>query len=524
MMHDRLRFLCVRSWEQWDPFYTGQAEPHSVVSTACQNVLHLAFVELEVKSAGGVGFLNEVCKTASVRAASKERAARMPATPTGSASSTPRTALGELSNRADPRPCSLSPRKTPRQGSPRKTPRTDLGAAGVAPAPGPAPAPANREDAGGGGAGALPAALPLAMQQVPEVPDDARDLLDMDDLFPELAAGRGADRRDAVLLTTPVAERPAGALLAQAEHRLSEDLQCLSEMSPEALPTVEPAHAAPPAHEAPPEQAVPPEQAELPARGSPRVAPEPARRRTSGIKGPARRSLTPRLDTPGSSAKPITPAGAAGSALPAPSTGSSVKKSTLESSDARACPQESSAAPTKRKTVPALALHKVGLARDAQAQAPPGAAPATAEPKIPKLAVEAAKSAAAAAGAADTPPGASTMAADGSAGGSTAAEGHGQGGWDGDARLPNCTLQSKLPRYKGSHTPRFAAKAFDTPGTSRCAPAHSLQHDAPDASAAAPLVSPAAPASSAAGVAGIGQGTQDGAAQSSRSARHAAAR
>ncbi len=427
----------------------------------------------------------------------------MPATPTGSASSTPRTALGELSNRQ----CSLSPRKTPRQGSPRKTPRPDVGV----PALGPAPAPANGEDRSP--TSSVPAALPLAMQQEPEVPDDARDLLDMDDLFPELAAG--ADRRDAVLLTPPVVERPqAGALLAQAEHRLSEDLQCLSEMSPEALPTGEPAP-----HAGPPEQAGPP------ARGSPRAAPEPVRRRASGIKGPARRSLTPRLDTPGSS-KPITPAGAAGSAQPAPSAGSSVKKPTLESSDARACPQASSAAPTKRKTVPALALHKMALARDAQAQAPPGATPATAEPKIPKLAVEAAKSAADAAGAAETPPGASTVAADGGTGWSTAAEGHGPGGPDADARLPNCTLQSKLPKYKGSNTPRLASKPADAPGASKRAPPHSLQHDAPDASAPAPFVSPAAPANSETGTAGVGQGErmQDGAPQSPRSARHAAAR
>ena len=351
-------------------------------------------------------------------------------------------ALGELSNRADLLPC--SPSKT--QGL--KTPGSRWCGAQVLLAPGEEVSP-------------LPATMPLGvclMQQVLAVPDDAQDLLDMDDLFfPEPAAGQDTGQKDVALLTPPVAEgkRPAGGAAHETgcilDRRLSEDLQCLSEMSPEAL------------------------QASETERYSPRAAAPEPRRRSSGIKGPPRRSLTPMLDTPGSSSststKPITPAS---SGLPR-RAGSSQRKVPLKGSDARPCSQESSSAPSARKPVPPLALHKVSLApgetplgRGAMAIAP--------VPTVAKSAVEEAKTPAADAN--DEPSGAAAVVADGDAGCGTRDSQDIQGPADEESKLPNCTLQSKLPRYTSSQTPRLATKPLDSQSTSKCVLPHSLHQDA----------------------------------------------
>jgi len=397
---------------------------------------------------------------------------RMAGTPTGSAPSTPRMALGELSNRADLLPC--SPSKTPRQGpcSPSKTPLQCS----------PLKTPGSRRCGAqvfvhGEEVLPLPATMPLGvslMQQGLAVPDDAQDLLDMDDLFfPELAAGQETGHKDAALLTPAVAkgkcptsgaENEQGSIL---DRRMSEDLQCLSEMSPEAL------------------QGNVAKGDEI-ERLSPRAAPPEPRRRASGIKGPPRRSLTPMLDTPGSSSstsmKPITPAS---SGLPTPRAGSSQRKVPLKvkGSDARPCPQESSAAPSARKPVPPLALHKVSLA---PGEKPLGAsplrrgamviAPAKAVSKVHKLAVEEAQPTAIDAN--DEPSGAAAVVADGDGGCGTRDSQGIRGTADEEAKLPNCTLQSKLPRYTSIQTPRLATKPLDSQSTSKCVPPNSLQQDA----------------------------------------------
>jgi hypothetical protein len=368
---------------------------------------------------------------------------------TGSASSTPRMALGELSNRAELLPCSPSKTDRGEQGSPLKTPGSRWCGAQVLLA--------NGEEAS-----PLPATMPLGiclMQQVLAVPDDAQDLLDMDDLFfPEPAAGQDTGQKDVARLTPPVAEgkRTTGGAAHESgcilDRRLSEDLQCLSEMSPEAL------------------------QASEPERFSPRAAPPEPRRRSSGIKGPPRRSLTPMLDTPGSSSststKPITPAS---SGLPT-RAGSSQRKVPLKGSDARPCSQESSSAPSARKPVPPLALHKVSLA---PGETPLGRgamaiAPAKAVPKVAKSAAEEAKTTAADAN--DEPSDAAAVVADGDAGWGTRDSQGIRGTADEEAKLPNCTMQSKLPRYTSTQTPRLATKPLDSQSTSTCVPPHS---DAP---------------------------------------------
>jgi len=159
---------------------------------------------------------------------------------------TPRTALGELSNK-------------PGQISPKNTPRAQLKSEEVQLPPSPL------------------VALAGAMGLI--VSDDVQDLLDMDEFE-----------------TTTHGHSEAAAYSAELMSMkclLSEDLKCLSEMSAEVLPALSLQRAAPPS---------------ISASVAP-VAPSVAPRPTSvqkGIKAPPRRSLTKRLDN--TVANPSTPA------------------------------------------------------------------------------------------------------------------------------------------------------------------------------------------------------------------------
>ena len=213
---------------------------------------------------------------------------------------TPRTALGELSNK-------------PSQISPKKTARAQLKGEEVQLPPSPL------------------TALAGAMGLI--VSDDVQDLLDMDE-FETATHGHS----EAAAYSTE---------LMSMECLLSEDLQCLSEMSAEVLPALSLQRAAPPSISA---SVVP---------VAPSVAPRPTLVQ-KGIKAPPRRSLTQRLDN--TVANPSTPAANNGTTSRTVSQQKKTPKVVGSAAARTATPSFSSL----RKTVPPLALHKASLTSDSQ--------------------------------------------------------------------------------------------------------------------------------------------------------------
>jgi len=205
-----------------------------------------------------------------------------------SAGSTPRAALGELSSNVDAAAArEMSPRKTPRAGG--------RGSPFIAPGK-------------GGGSAELPVPPPLVPQ--PDLPaaavsdvvtEDVQDLLAMADFSPELSTARRES--GGMVLLTPRAQLSTPSKDAAAQLLLLQDLECLTEMSPEALPLRPDETAAAGTVEVTSEATSPPASADPPA-----AAAAPPSGRVPKITGRPRRSLTPKIGALCVGAKPSTPA------------------------------------------------------------------------------------------------------------------------------------------------------------------------------------------------------------------------